>query len=199
MPETWGPPWCSCWEACVCDGIVKSVKSHSEPWVSAPIRSVSSVSRNVSVCELGPYASTLIFTAYTTNNNDASTLISKSDHKTHQQVIERSSTTTTRTSNFKIIIEVHLWQEAPCFFHYSSFVLSSLDLWWRLLRLLFRVSNWREIWNVSYFYRVSVEKSAHGKWMRAIKIVACVIKFYVWHVFFFYLLCKKEKKHYDVV
>ena len=37
------------------------MNSNSEPWVSAPNRSVpSSVSRKVSVCELGPYASTLI-------------------------------------------------------------------------------------------------------------------------------------------
>lgn len=58
-PDACGPPRSSC-DACVCDGSVKSVKSQSEPCVSAPIRSDSSVSRNVSVCELGPYASTLI-------------------------------------------------------------------------------------------------------------------------------------------
>lgn len=52
----------SCWDACVwlCEGSVKSVKSNSLPWVSAPIRSDSSVSRNVRVWLLGPYASTLI-------------------------------------------------------------------------------------------------------------------------------------------
>lgn len=55
-------PW-SCCEACVWlwDGNVKSVNSNSEPWVSAPIKSPSSVSRNVSDCELGSNASTLIF------------------------------------------------------------------------------------------------------------------------------------------
>lgn len=58
-------PW-SCCDACVWlwEGRVKSVNSNSEPCVSAPIRSASSVSRNVSVCELGPYASTLIFPWY---------------------------------------------------------------------------------------------------------------------------------------
>ena len=52
-------------DICVCDwvcyGRVKSVKSNSEPCVSAPRRSVSSVSKNVKVWELGPYASTLMF------------------------------------------------------------------------------------------------------------------------------------------
>ncbi|TNN42705.1 hypothetical protein EYF80_047098 [Liparis tanakae] len=51
----WVWPW-----VCVWLGRVKSVKSYSEPWVSAPSSSVSSVSRKVSVWELGPYASTLI-------------------------------------------------------------------------------------------------------------------------------------------
>lgn len=65
-PLTWLEdmrPW-SCWEACVWlwDGRVKSVNSNSDPWVSAPIRSDSSGSKNVSVWELGPYASTLILT-----------------------------------------------------------------------------------------------------------------------------------------
>lgn len=64
-PLTWLEvmrPW-SCWEAWVWlwDGRVKSVNSNSDPWVSAPIRSDSSGSKNVSVWELGPYASTLIF------------------------------------------------------------------------------------------------------------------------------------------
>jgi hypothetical protein len=36
------------------------VNSNSEPCVSAPSNSASSVSRKVSVCELGPYASTLM-------------------------------------------------------------------------------------------------------------------------------------------
>lgn len=51
---------------------MKSVNSNSEPCVSAPIRSASSVSRNVSVCELGPYASTLISTSkiYTEQNDE---------------------------------------------------------------------------------------------------------------------------------
>ena len=68
LRPTWlWPPTSSC-EACVCDcvwdGRVKSVKSNSEPCVSAPNRSVSSpVSRKVSAWELGPYASTLIFTS----------------------------------------------------------------------------------------------------------------------------------------
>lgn len=62
---TWldpAPKWSNC-DACVwlCDGMVKSRKSKSVPCVSAPpISSCSSVSRNVSVCELVPYASTLI-------------------------------------------------------------------------------------------------------------------------------------------
>lgn len=38
------------------------MKSYSEPWVSAPSNSVSSVSKKVRVWELGPYASTLIST-----------------------------------------------------------------------------------------------------------------------------------------
>ena len=50
----------------VCDGRVKSVKSNSDPWVSAPNKSVSSVSRKVRVCELIPYASTLILILYLT-------------------------------------------------------------------------------------------------------------------------------------
>lgn len=44
-------------------GKVKSVNSNSEPCVSAPSSSASSVSRKVSVCELGPYASTLMMAA----------------------------------------------------------------------------------------------------------------------------------------
>lgn len=44
-------------------GRVKSVNSNSEPCVSAPSSSASSVSRKVRVCELGPYASTLMAAA----------------------------------------------------------------------------------------------------------------------------------------
>lgn len=40
------------------------MKSNSLPWVSAPMRSASSVSRNVRVWLLGPYASTLILPFY---------------------------------------------------------------------------------------------------------------------------------------
>ena len=47
--------WSCVW---VWEGSVKSLNSNSEPWVSAP-KSTSSVSRNVRVCEAGPYESTV--------------------------------------------------------------------------------------------------------------------------------------------
>lgn len=65
-----GAPWAWPGPACpapggvwVWLGRVKSVNSNSEPCVSAPSSSASSVSRKVRVCELGPYASTLMAAA----------------------------------------------------------------------------------------------------------------------------------------
>lgn len=59
----WPTSNCEAW-VWLCEGNVKSVKSNSEPCVSAPMRSASSVSKKVSVCELGPYASTLMLSCY---------------------------------------------------------------------------------------------------------------------------------------
>lgn len=74
IEQTWLSSWLWVWPCVwVWLGRVKSLNSNSEPWVSAPSNSASSVSRKVRVCELGPYASTLISsqTAITCTKNKA--------------------------------------------------------------------------------------------------------------------------------